>query len=316
MNPIDNILKEQTLVVLDGALASELEAIGCDLNDDLWSAKIMLEQPESIKQLHLKYFKAGADVAITASYQASVEGFMNRGLTERESIELIKKSVYLAAEARDEFWEEDGNRLNRSKPLVAASVGPYGAFLADGSEYSGNYTINEEALKDFHRPRMKALVEAGADVIACETLPSFSEAKVLVSLLEEFPQVYAWMSFSAKDHFHISEGHNMADCAKWLDSCSQIAAIGVNCTKPQYISSLVQQISENTSKPILIYPNSGEEYVAQTNSWKGEADDLSIGAYTEKWFETGARLIGGCCRTTPNDIQIMAGYKHRMCQGE
>src|SRR5688572_14218544 len=165
MNPIASILDHYPALVIDGALATELERRGCDLKDSLWSAKILLEGPNVIKQVHYDYFKAGADCAITASYQATVEGFAKRGLNETEAISLIQKSVKLAVEARDEFWADQANRVGRAKPFVAASVGPYGAFLADGSEYRGNYGLTEKELMNFHRPRMKALTEAGADML-------------------------------------------------------------------------------------------------------------------------------------------------------
>ncbi len=158
-DPITSILDHQPALIIDGALATELERRGYDLKHELWSAKILLEQPEAIQQLHHDYFKAGADCAITASYQATVAGFMKRGLNKDEAIALIQKSVKLAIAARDEFWKDETNRTGRSKPFVAASVGPYGAFLADGSEYRGNYGLTEKELMDFHRPRMKALMK-------------------------------------------------------------------------------------------------------------------------------------------------------------
>ncbi|HLO13953.1 MAG TPA: homocysteine S-methyltransferase, partial [Anaerolineales bacterium] len=216
MNPIASILDRYPALVIDGALATELERRGCDLRDELWSAKILLEQPEIIKQVHLDYFQAGADCAITASYQATIEGFEKRGLNEKEAIELIQKSVKLAKEARDEFWADESNRAGRAKPFVAASVGPYGAFLADGSEYRGNYGLTEKELMDFHRPRIKALIEAGADMLACETIPCLIEAQAIAKLLKEFPNSTAWISFTGHDERHVSEGQLLADCVKQL----------------------------------------------------------------------------------------------------
>lgn len=242
MNPIQHILDTYPLIVLDGAMATELERKGCDLNDSLWSAKILMEEPELIKQVHTDYFAAGADCAITASYQSTFEGFAARGLSEAEARRLIELSVSIAAEARDEFWSLEENRLNRPKPIIAASVGPYGAYLADGSEYRGNYAIPEDELIEFHRPRMKALIEAGADVLACETIPCLTEAKAIVQLLKEFPETYAWISFSAKDGLHISDGAPAADCASWLDEHRQIAALGINCTPLQHIPSLIEEL--------------------------------------------------------------------------
>ncbi|MDR4228852.1 homocysteine S-methyltransferase [Bacillus mojavensis] len=308
MNPIQHLLDTYPLIVLDGAMATELERKGCDLNDSLWSAKILMEQPELIKQVHADYFAAGADCAITASYQSTFEGFAARGLSEAEARRLIQMSVSIAAEARDEFWAQKENRLNRPKPIVAASVGPYGAYLADGSEYRGNYGITEEELAEFHRPRMKALIDAGADVLACETIPCLTEAKAIVSLLKEFPDTYAWFSFSAKDGLHISDGTPAADCASWLDQHSQAAAVGINCTPLQHISSLIAELKKNTSKPIIVYPNSGEQYDPDTKTWNGAACGEPYGQSARIWFENGAKLIGGCCRTKPEDIKEIAGW--------
>ncbi|HUE99948.1 MAG TPA: homocysteine S-methyltransferase [Anaerolineales bacterium] len=316
MNPIASILDHYPALVIDGALATELERRGYDLRDDLWSAKILLEQPESIKQVHLDYFKAGADCAITASYQATIAGFAKRGLNEKEAISLIQKSVKLALEARDEFWADESNRVGRSEPFVAASVGPYGAFLADGSEYRGNYGLTEKELMDFHRPRMKALIEAGADhstgsgrdMLACETIPCLVEAQAIAKLLKEFPSITAWISFTARDEKHISEGQLLADCVKQLQDHPQIAAIGINCTSPEYIPSLIRAAKKTTKKPILVYPNSGETYDATKNDWNGDPVLDSFGEQAQVWYDAGARLIGGCCRTTPEDIRIIASW--------
>jgi homocysteine S-methyltransferase len=308
MNPITSILDDYPALVIDGALATELERRGCDLKDELWSAKILLEKPEAIKQVHLDYFKAGADCVITASYQATIQGFAKRGLHEKEAISLIQKSVRLALEARDEFWADKSNREGRSKPFVAASVGPYGAFLADGSEYRGNYGLTEKELMDFHRPRMKALIEAGTDVLACETIPCLIEAQAIAKLLREFPAIAAWFSFTARDEKHISEGQVFADCVKELEDHPQIAAIGVNCTSPKYIPSLIREAKKATKKPVLVYPNSGETYDPSKNDWNGDPVLESFGDQAREWYEAGARLIGGCCRTTPEDIHVIATW--------
>lgn len=308
MNPIASILDRYPALVIDGALATELERRGCDLRDELWSAKILLEQPEIIKQVHLDYFQAGADCAITASYQATIEGFEKRGLNEKEAIELIQKSVKLAKEARDEFWADESNRAGRAKPFVAASVGPYGAFLADGSEYRGNYGLTEKELMDFHRPRIKALIEAGADMLACETIPCLIEAQAIAKLLKEFPNSTAWISFTGHDERHVSEGQLLADCVKQLEAQPQIAAIGINCTSPKYIPSLIREAKKATEKPILVYPNSGETYDATKNGWDGKPVFDSFVEQAREWYEAGARLIGGCCRTTPEDIRLIASW--------
>ena len=308
MNPIESILQNYPAVILDGALATELERRGADLKDKLWSAKLLIENPEMIRQLHMDYFLAGADCAITASYQASIEGFMRRGLSNDEAIKLIQKSVRLAVEARDEFWKNEANRLGRPRPFVAASVGPYGAFLADGSEYRGQYGLSQFELEQFHRPRMEALIAAGADMLACETIPCLVEAQAIVHVLEEFPGISAWISFSAKDETHISNGEQLADCALWLETHPQVTALGVNCTSPKFISSLIREAKSRTSKPILVYPNSGETYNAEIHDWNGDTFCTAFGKEARQWYADGAQIIGGCCRTTPDDIRAIAEW--------
>ena len=308
MNPMETILNQYPALVIDGALATELERRGYNLKDDLWSAKILLEQPEAIQQLHYDYFKAGADCAITASYQATIQGFVRRGLNEKEAIALIQKSVRLAIAARDDFWADETNRIGRSKPFVAASIGPYGAYLANGEEYVGNYGLSEKELMEFHRPRMRALVESNPDMLACETIPSLIEAQAIARLLKEFPTVTAWISFSARDEKHISEGQAFVDCVRLLEDNPQIAALGINCTSPKYIPSLIREGKKQTRKPILVYPNLGESYDAAKNDWDGHAAMDSFGEEARVWRDAGARMIGGCCRTTPEDISVIAGW--------
>jgi homocysteine S-methyltransferase len=308
MNPIASILDRYPALVIDGALATELERRGCDLNDSLWSAKILLEQPEKIKQVHYDYFKAGADCAITASYQATLAGFMKRGLSKEQALALIQKSVQLAIDARDEFWADERNRIGRLQPFVAASVGPYGAFLADGSEYRGHYGLSQTQLMDFHRPRMQALIEARPEILACETIPSLLEAQALIKLLEEFQSIEAWISFSCRDEAHVSEGQRLEECVRLVEASPYVAAVGVNCTSPKYIPALIREAKNATSKPILVYPNSGESYDADSNDWDGHPVYESFGVEAKHWLHAGARMIGGCCRTTPEDIHAIAQW--------
>lgn len=303
MNPIEKVLSEFSVMVLDGAMATELEESGCNLNDSLWSAKVLMENPELIKNVHMAYFEAGADCAITTSYQATVKGFTKRGMTEQKAIELIRKSVQIATEAKEEYLKNKVEQLNRPEPLIAASIGPYGAYLADGSEYHGKYELTEKELMDFHRTRMKALIEAGADVLACETIPCLKEAKALVKLLKEFPDVFAWITFSAKDGLHISNGDSIAECVKWLDNKEQVAAVGINCTAPIYISSLIKEIKSHTEKPIIVYPNSGDVYNPADKTWESPSSESLDNFNPQRWYTEGATIIGGCCRTTPQDIK-------------
>lgn len=304
-NPIARILRTQPVVVLDGALATELERRGCDLHDPLWSARVLLEAPAVIRQVHEEYFAAGADCAITASYQATFQGFARCGLDVDAAANLMRLSVQLAVEARDTYWADPRNRVGRARPFVAASVGPYGAFLHDGSEYRGDYGLSEAELMAFHRPRLAVLAAAGADLLACETIPCLVEARALARLLEEFPGVNAWFSFTARDDMHISAGETLATCAEWLDRYPQVAAIGVNCTAPQFVPGLVRSAAGVTRKPILAYPNSGESYDAACATWQGTVNREGFGTLAQQWYDSGARVIGGCCRTTPDDIRAV-----------
>ncbi|MGR6545899.1 homocysteine S-methyltransferase [Paenibacillus tundrae] len=306
MNPIQKILAEHPVMILDGALATELEKHGCNLDDPLWSARVLLENPDVIVQVHADYFRAGADCAITSSYQATVDGFGKKGIEEQAALELIRKTVKLAAQARNEVWDEVRNIVQRTKPIVAASVGPYGAYLADGSEYVGHYGVSDETLAAFHRPRLAALVEAGADMLAFETIPSLQEAQVLVTLLKEFPDTSAWLTFSLQDGTTISEGTPLAECARQLGNEPQIAAIGLNCAPMEVVTEAIHILAQSSDKPIIVYPNSGEVYDAETKTWSGQGTCGSISEASEQWVAAGAQIIGGCCRTTPHQISELA----------
>jgi len=309
-DPIDSFLAQRPVLILDGALATELERRGADLKDPLWSAKCLVERPDLIRAVHLDYFNAGADVATTATYQATFEGFARRGIEGARAAQLMRDAVALAVAARDEFWAVDANRAGRLQPLVAASIGPYGAMLADGSEYRGQYPLEDVALAEFHRPRLRVLADSGADLLACETIPSLREALVLASMLQEFPDACAWISFSCKDGEHTCEGDAIGECAAALQRFSQIAAVGVNCTPPQYVAPLLRRMHGETDKPLVAYPNSGEVYEASSRQWNGDSATLNFGEQARQWQAEGARLIGGCCRTGPDDIRSLQRCVH------
>ncbi len=304
-NPIAEFVERQGIMVLDGGLATALEALGCDLDDELWSARILLEAPELIRQVHLDFLIAGADCITTSSYQASLPGFHKRGLSELQGIELLRDSVRLAIEARDLFWSEPANRLGRRRPLIAASVGPYGAFLADGSEYTGRYGIDDADLYSFHRSRWHILADSPADLLACETIPSGREARVLLQLLGETPGRWAWLSFSCHDEAHLCDGSRLADVARICDAEPHVAAVGVNCTSPEFISPLIAEARRATSKPVIVYPNSGELYNVAHRDWAGAPTSLDWGEAAGEWARLGAAGVGGCCRVGPEDIAEM-----------
>ena len=306
-NPLSHILETQPFVVLDGAMATELEARGCNLADSLWSAKVLMENPALIREVHLDYFRAGAQVAITASYQATPAGFAARGLDEAQSLALIGKSVELARKAREAYLAENPAA---GTLLVAGSVGPYGAYLADGSEYRGDYVRSEDEFMAFHRPRIEALLDAGADLLACETLPVFAEIKALATLLKAYPRARAWFSFTLRDSAHLSDCTPLRDVTALLADYPQVVALGVNCIALENTTAALQSLQRLTALPLVVYPNSGEHYDAVSKTWHhhGEACDTLAG-YLPQWLDAGAKLIGGCCRTTPNDIAALVAVK-------
>ena len=304
-NPLTPFLEHQGVVILDGGLATEFEARGCDLNDPLWSAKVLLEDPDLVKAVHLDYLRAGADCIASASYQASFPGFERRGLDHQQAAEVMRQSVLLAVEARDEFWGDGRDHPGRVRPLVAASVGPYGAYLADGSEYTGDYGVDRPVLSTFHLERWHVLAESGADVMACETIPSALEAQILLELLRLTPDMDAWFSFSCPDGERVSDGTPLVEVVSALEDEPRIAAVGVNCTAPSHIPDLIRSLRTATRKPIVVYPNSGETYDAERKCWLGETDPVDFGSASRDWVEAGATVIGGCCRTGPDHVRAI-----------
>ena len=305
-NPLTPFLDAKGVVILDGAMATELEARGADLRDALWSAKVLVEEPDLIRHVHYDYFVAGADVATSASYQATFAGFARRGLDRQEAAALMRLSVELAVEAREAFWEQPENRLGRMKPLVAASVGPYGAYLANGAEYTGEYGLDLQQLMDFHGPRLDVLANCGADLLACETVPSLLEAEALVRLLRGYPHVQAWLSCSCRDGENLCHGEPLRAVVELANDCEQIVAVGVNCSAPQWIEPLLLSVRNVADKPLVVYPNRGEGWDAEAKCWIAESGVEEFSGLAQRWYAVGARLIGGCCRTTPTDIAAIA----------
>ncbi|MER8043761.1 homocysteine S-methyltransferase [Streptomyces sp. NPDC094032] len=292
VRPLAAALAEQVLV-LDGGLSNQLQAQGCDLSDALWSARLLADGPEQIEAAHAAYVRAGAQVLITSSYQATFEGFARRGTGRAEAARLLARSVELAraagAGADREVW-------------VAASVGPYGAMLADGSEYRGRYGLSVGELADFHRPRVEALAEAGPDVLALETVPDADEAEGLLRAVEGCG-VPVWLSYTI-DGDRTRAGQRLEEAFGLAAGVDQVVAVGVNCCDPRDAGPAVAIAAEVTGKPVVVYPNSGEEWDAGARDWRGGAtfapDVMS------RWRADGARLIGGCCRVGPDLIAGLA----------
>jgi homocysteine S-methyltransferase len=282
-----------TVLIADGGLATELEARGHDLSDDLWSARVLVDAPQEIVAVHCAFFRAGASIATTASYQASFDGFAERGIGRDDSAKLLRRSVELAKAARDEIG---GRRW------VAASVGPYGAALAGGEEYVGRYGLSVAQLADWHRPRLEILADAGADVLALETVPDVDEAEALVGLVHQL-RVPAWLSYTVAGTT-TRAGQLLAEAFAVAAGVPEIVAVGVNCCAPDDVEHAVRVAREVTGKPVVVYPNSGEQWDGVRRTWIG-ASKWSVDL-APRWAAAGARIIGGCCRVRPDDIASLA----------
>jgi len=303
MNLFEEALSHHRTLLLDGGLATELEAQGHDINGTLWSASLLRTNPQAIVDAHLAYLEAGAQCIISASYQASRHGLMSLGISAEEADALIVSSVHLARQACDLFLERHPDAGYR--PIVAASVGPFGAALHDGSEYTGQYDIDDAGLRQFHQERLSLLDASGADVLACETIPNATEAAVLCDLLMT-ASTPAWISFSCRNSHCISDGTYLRTVAEMFGDHPRVLAIGINCTAPHLVSTLIGEIRQAApGKAIIVYPNSGEKYESASNSWFGMTSPVECADAAVSWRNAGADIIGGCCRVGPNHIAEM-----------
>ena len=295
--------------VLDGGLATELEKRGHDISGKLWSAQVLLEDPGTIEQLHYDYLKAGADIIITSSYQLTFQGMKEAGYTHEQAEDALWKSVEVAVKARDRYLSErEEDPPEDRKPLIAASIGPYGAYLADGSEYTGKYGLGSpfdfmQVVHPFHLERFELLLKSNADLIAFETVPSGSECVVLDMLRREFPETPVWVSCTCRNDRELADGGALGIIVEpFGDATANVVAIGVNCTAPKFISGLIKEVHSNWSGPVVVYPNSGEGWDAEHRCWVGENDADHFAEHAREWIKAGANIIGGCCRTGPEHI--------------
>ena len=288
-----------TVVITDGGLATELEEQGHDLSDDLWSARLLTDAPGAIKAAHLAYFRAGAMIATTASYQASFEGFAAHGIDSGEAARLLRRSVALAQEARAELAGDGRQRW------VVASVGPYGAMLGGGQEYAGRYGLSVRQLRDWHRPRAEILAEAGADLLAVETIPDFDEAQALVSVVSDL-DMPSWLTYTISGD-KTRAGQPLRDAFAVTAGVPQVVAVGVNCCAPSDVAAAVSLAAEVTGKPVIAYPNSGETWDGRRRVWLGSPQP-PIQDLAAQWVASGARIVGGCCRVTPSDIEAISRH--------
>lgn len=274
------------VTLIDGGFSTALEELGNTLNTSLWSGELLRNHSDQIQAAHKLFADAGAQVLITSSYQISYQGCLAQGWSAEEVDAAIKASTELA-------------RFDGVK--VAASVGPYGAYLADGSEYRGNYGISKGELKDFHRDRLHALIATKPDLLAVETIPELTEAQAIIELIDEIdPAMPFWISFSCKSDSELSSGEKFADAVALANSSKSAVAVGINCTKPIFIEPLLK--SAKSEIPYVIYPNSGREWDSVEKRWFGPVNSSFARSDIESWISLGAKLIGGCCGVSPRDI--------------
>ena len=301
MATFKDYLENNSPLILHGALGTEMEALRYDISGKLWSAKYLLEKSEVIQELHETYVAAGADLITTSSYQATLPGLVEAGLTEKAAEQII---------ARDKVWGalDETEKAKRPYPLISGDVGPYAAYLANGSEYSGDYgQITIKELKDFHRPRIQILLDQGVDLLALETIPNRLETQALIELLaEEFPEAEAYMSFTVQIPDAISDGTSLAEMAKLVSQSNQILAVGINCSSPLLYNQALAFL-KNAGKALITYPNSGEVYDGDSQTWKPkDKDALTLVEHSKYWHaHFGVKILGGCCRTRPNDIKAL-----------
>jgi homocysteine S-methyltransferase len=304
MKPVQQ-LDLSGLHVLDGGMATELERKGFNLDGPLWSAHVLESSPEAIAAVHRDYLAAGADCLLTASYQVSAEGFEKIGLDPEPAAaaadRAFRASITLAEKVRRDY-----QRSSRRPIWIAASLGPYGAMLHNGAEYHGNYPCSLEELVQFHRRRIAVLAQTNADFLAFESIPSLVEAQAILAALRPYPDLPAYLSFTCQDGTHNSHGESMQACAALLDKQPQVIGIGINCTRPELIGSLIAELAQATGKPIIVYPNSGEQWDALHRCWQGDGQLQQFGELARGWRAAGARWIGGCCRTGPEHVRVVA----------
>lgn len=307
------IAMSRKVSLLDGSFATQISTrIGKNPDGDpLWTARFIATDPNEVVATHLDFLRVGSDIIETTTYQASIDGFKEHlGLDEKESLDLIRKAVELARKAIETYKDEEKKKTMKKKILIAGSCGPYGATLHDGSEYTGAYCekVSKEFLMNWHRPRIEALLSAGADLLAIETIPCEQEAEALVDLLKEYPDAKAWLSFSCgKDGASLANGSNFQDVAMrcYRESLpGQILAIGVNCLSPKIVASLLKGINDdgNLNIPLVVYSNSGEVYSTEEGWKKEDCESIALADFVHEWLDLGVRYIGGCCRTKAEDI--------------
>lgn len=303
-HPITDLIARRGGLVVDGAMSTALESFGLNLNDSLWSALALIERPDLVRRVHREYFEAGANAAITCSYQASEAGFAKKGIVRSEAERLIRLSGELAREAKNDTlldhpdWEPDDL-------LVCGAIGPYGAYLADGSEYTGAYSLTQDEYKAFHELRLRAIIGSGVDLLAVETQPRLDEIRAILDLISD-RDITCWVTVTLRDG-DMPDGTKLEEFARLMHANPQVEAFGFNCVKREWVETGLKRLSDISDKPLIVYPNSGETYDPTTKTWHPAGPHApGWSHFLPLWEKAGARCIGGCCRTLPKDIVEIA----------
>lgn len=283
---------QPAVLKLDGGLSTALGERGHDLSTSLWTGELLRSNPEAVEQAHRDFVDAGADILITGAYQLSFEGCAARGWTDSETLDALRASTVAARLAAAEGT------------LVAASVGPYGASLADGSEYRGNYGVDDSVIREFHARRLEALIDTEPDLLAIETIPDTVEAAIILDILTELDAgIPFWLSFSCTDGLQTCAGQSFAGAAALVAAHPDAIAVGINCTRPELITGLLESASVDI--PFVVYPNTGQDWDPVSKSWSSEAT-IAGPALIAEWVEAGAVMIGGCCGYSAEQIGRLA----------
>ncbi|RAI79067.1 homocysteine S-methyltransferase [Macrococcoides goetzii] len=280
---------QQDIVILDGGFGTTVEQFGYDVKHELWSSNLLQSNPEAVYKVHKAFVDSGAEIILTNTYQASVQSFLNNGITKDEARTYLEKAVELATRAAGD------------KAIVAGSLGPYGAMLGNGSEYTGDYKETEEDYIQYHKERLDILIEAGVNVFAFETIPNIEEIKAVKKLLRYYPDIEAWISITLKDSDHLSDGTSLEAVIREINEIDNILAFGVNCTSVKVIDGAVDKLITLSDKPLILYPNSGRKYDAVKKIWIDQQDESLVEAAV-KWQAKGVKIIGGCCQVGPEEI--------------
>ena len=281
---------QQDIVILDGGFGTTVEQFGYDVKHELWSSNLIQSNPEAVYKVHKAFVDSGAEIILTNTYQASVQSFLNIGIDRATACTYLATAVELATRAA-------GNRA-----IVAGSLGPYGAMLGNGSEYTGHYEETEADYIQYHKERLDILIEAGISVFAFETIPNIEEIKAVRTLLLDYPSIETWISVTLKDHDHLSDGTPLEAVIEVVNEIENVLAFGVNCTSVNVIDAAVDKLITLSAKPLILYPNSGRQYDAVHKVWI-DREDASLVEAAPRWKEKGVKIIGGCCQVGPGEIK-------------